>query len=64
MEYLELGSLDSVAKPMHEDQSRSIVRQILEGLEHMRAHGFIHRDLKPSVSWRPQIRRPKQGIDI
>lgn len=52
MEYLPLGSLnsDSVPKPMRELDVRLIVRQILQGLEHMRAHGFVHRDLKPDVS--------------
>lgn len=50
MEYFRLGSLRSAPKPMREVEGRSVIRQILQGLEHMRAHGFIHRDLKPDVS--------------
>jgi serine/threonine protein kinase len=58
MEYLPLGSLRSphFQKPMRELDVRLIVRQVLQGLEHMRAHGFVHRDLKPDVSGHSQTK--------
>lgn len=51
MEYLPLGDLESfLKKPLPESQSRSIVLQILQGLEFMHESQFAHRDMKPGVS--------------
>jgi len=52
MEYLPLGSLGRVPKPVPESETGVIVRQILEALKHMDAHSFVHRDIKPEVRQR------------
>lgn len=56
MEYIENGDLGSYLKrrkiaggPIPEDDTRSITRQLLEGLKIMHAKNFCHRDLKPQV---------------
>lgn len=48
MEYLEHGDLNRyLYQPLPEDQVKSIVLQLAEGLVHMHDNGFAHRDLKP-----------------
>lgn len=32
---------------LSEKKTRYIMRQILEGLQHIHSHGIVHRDLKP-----------------
>lgn len=56
MEYIENGDLGSYLKrrkiaggPIPEGDTRSIARQLLEGLKIMHAKNFCHRDLKPQV---------------
>lgn len=50
MEYLEHGDLNRyLYQPLPEDQVKSIVLQLAEGLVHMHDNGFAHRDLKPLV---------------
>jgi serine/threonine protein kinase len=54
MEYFELGDLQRhLVQPLPESDGRHITRQILEGLQYMHANDFVHRDLKPSVRFRP-----------
>jgi serine/threonine protein kinase len=51
MQYLPLGDLRTcLQKPMPEDEVRTIVEQILQGLQCMRLHDFVHKDLKPAVN--------------
>ncbi|KAJ5817346.1 hypothetical protein N7447_009579 [Penicillium robsamsonii] len=51
MEYLELGDLHNYLlkkkQPLPELEARSIMSQILEGLDLMHGNDFVHRDLKP-----------------
>ncbi|KAH7023068.1 kinase-like domain-containing protein [Ilyonectria destructans] len=48
MEYFEHGDLNRyLYQPLPEDQVKSIVLQLAEGLVHMHDNGFAHRDLKP-----------------
>ncbi|KAJ5521021.1 hypothetical protein N7463_001474 [Penicillium fimorum] len=51
MEYLEIGDLHNYLlkqkQPLPELEARSIMSQILEGLDLMHDNGFAHRDLKP-----------------
>ncbi|KAH8737297.1 kinase-like domain-containing protein [Ilyonectria robusta] len=48
MEYLEHGDLNGyLYQPLPEDQVKTIVLQLVEGLVHMHDNGFAHRDLKP-----------------
>ena len=53
MEYVPLGDLESnvgKAKKIAEIEARSIIEQLLSGLEIMHAESFAHRDLKPQVN--------------
>jgi serine/threonine protein kinase len=51
MEYFPLGTLDKfIDDKLHEDDTRKISLQLLEGLHIMHEEGFTHRDLKPQVS--------------
>lgn len=53
MEYVPLGDLESnvgQAKKIAEIEARSIIEQLLSGLEIMHAESFAHRDLKPQVN--------------
>lgn len=50
MEYLPLGCLKPyLSSRLPEHDTKEITLQILEGLSHMHANGFVHRDLKPTV---------------
>ncbi|KAG6673091.1 hypothetical protein I3842_16G094200 [Carya illinoinensis] len=51
MEYMNLGSLDSLLKThgtFSEPKLADVARQVLEGLNYLHGHKIIHRDLKPS----------------
>ena len=50
MEYLPLGNLHDAhyACNLELDETFTVLRQALLGLEYMNSHGFIHRDLKPA----------------
>jgi len=49
MEYLPNGDLQNhLGSPLPESEARTIVTQVLEGLQFMHQNGFTHRDLKPA----------------
>ncbi|KAG2667742.1 hypothetical protein I3760_15G129600 [Carya illinoinensis] len=52
MEYMNLGTLDSLLKSSHgtfsEPKLADVARQVLNGLNYLHGHKIIHRDLKPS----------------
>ncbi|XP_040999062.1 mitogen-activated protein kinase kinase 9-like [Juglans microcarpa x Juglans regia] len=51
MEYMNLGSLDSLLKThgtFSEPKLAGVARQVLDGLNYLHGHKIIHRDLKPS----------------
>jgi serine/threonine protein kinase len=54
MEYVPLGDLEknitAHSGKISEGEARSIIEQILSGLEIMHGQMFAHRDLKPQVS--------------
>jgi serine/threonine protein kinase len=54
MEYVPLGDLErnitAHSGKIPENEARSIIEQILSGLEIMHGQLFAHRDLKPQVS--------------
>ena len=51
MEYMPQGDLHRfLGSPLPENEGRSIVAQILDGLQFMHEYDFAHRDLKPKVS--------------
>ena len=45
-----LARLKENGGSMEEHRIKSMLRQVLSGLEHIHACGFIHRDIKPEVS--------------
>ncbi|KAL4883526.1 kinase-like domain-containing protein [Aspergillus karnatakaensis] len=49
MEFFELGDLERHLKEraLAEGEAKQVVSQILDGLGHLHANGFAHRDLKP-----------------
>jgi serine/threonine protein kinase len=53
MDFHELGSLDKYLAPKHaplpEFEIKTILEQVLKGLEYMHELQFMHRDLKPAV---------------
>ena len=56
LEYVELGDLEEnltkreeAGGRLPEAEVKTILTQILEGIEFMHAEGYIHRDLKPQV---------------
>jgi serine/threonine protein kinase len=52
MEYFPLGDLQPyLSSPLPEKDVQQITYQILEGLLFMHDNGFVHRDLKPNVSF-------------
>jgi serine/threonine protein kinase len=52
MEYFPLGDLQPyLLSPLPEKDVQQITYQILEGLLFMHDNGFVHRDLKPNVSF-------------
>ncbi|KAH7128953.1 kinase-like domain-containing protein [Dactylonectria macrodidyma] len=64
MEYLPLGDLEScLAKPLSEDEARTITRQVLQGLTFMHEHKFAHRDIKPQ-NILVQQKRPSWWVKI
>ena len=50
MEYFPYGTLKDCLSEIGERDAKSILRQVLQGLCHMHASEFVHRDLKPEVS--------------
>ena len=50
MEYFPHGTLQDCIKEVKELDARKILQQILQGLCHMHAADFVHRDLKPEAS--------------
>ncbi|GLT70478.1 hypothetical protein SLA2020_425550 [Shorea laevis] len=51
MEYMNLGTLDSLLKThgtFSEPKLADVARQVLNGLNYLHGHKIIHRDLKPS----------------
>ncbi|KAJ4835811.1 Mitogen-activated protein kinase kinase 9 [Turnera subulata] len=51
MEYMDLGTLDSLCKKFgtfSEEKLAHVARQVLNGLGYLHAHKIIHRDIKPS----------------
>ena len=50
MEYFPHGTLQDCIEEVKELDAKQILRQILQGLCHMHASEFVHRDLKPEVS--------------
>ncbi|KAJ7975284.1 Mitogen-activated protein kinase kinase [Quillaja saponaria] len=51
MEYMDLGTLDSLLKSsgtFSEAKLALVARQVLNGLSYLHAHKIIHRDIKPS----------------
>lgn len=52
MEYMEHGDLQGyLSRPFHEEETKQIIFQLLEGLCFMHDNGFAHRDLKPAVRY-------------
>lgn len=50
MEYVELGDLESsLVSPWSEEDTKLVVRQLLEGLARMHRQHIAHRDLRPQV---------------
>lgn len=64
MEYVPLGDLEEnvIANggTFKEEEVRTITAQILEGLKIMHLENFVHRDLKPKVSFS----RPSCQLDL
>ena len=50
MEYFPHGTLQDCIEEVKEVDAGQILRQIIQGLCHMHAAEFVHRDLKPEVS--------------
>jgi len=51
MEYFSYGDLQNyLLSPILEGEVQQITSQVLEGLSFMHDNGFVHRDLKPTVS--------------
>ena len=46
MEYAEYGTLSG--KVLSEDEIAAVLKQVIEGLQHLHAQGIVHQDLKPS----------------
>lgn len=54
MEHIRNGDLhDNLKGPLPEVEVQQISFQILRGLEHLHDNQFIHRDLKPKVTFAP-----------
>lgn len=53
MEYLEHGDLSHhLVRKFSEHETIKIASQVVKGVGFMHRYNFIHRDLKPAVSWR------------
>lgn len=50
MEYFPHGTLQDCIEEVKEVDAKQILRQIFQGLCHLHAAEFVHRDLKPEVS--------------
>ncbi|KAF2160763.1 hypothetical protein M409DRAFT_59785 [Zasmidium cellare ATCC 36951] len=62
MELCDRRSLrDILRRPMDDDDSWRVMRQITEGLAHIHGHGIIHRDLKPDNVFIDANGNPKIG---
>ncbi|KAJ4850095.1 hypothetical protein Tsubulata_011594 [Turnera subulata] len=52
MEYMDLGTLDSLCKDLggtlSEEKVAHVARQVLNGLSYLHANKIVHRDIKPS----------------
>ncbi|CAG9990128.1 unnamed protein product [Clonostachys byssicola] len=49
MEYMKHGNLEGyLSRPFHEEETKQIVFQLLEGLHFMHDEGFAHRNLNPA----------------
>jgi serine/threonine protein kinase len=51
MEFFERGNLEKYLEHrfVHEEEGKTIMKQVFEGLEFLHAKGFTHRDIKPRV---------------